>query len=125
MTSLAKELAVAGENPTVQFPVETVRQHAATVDLVADAVEVARSAVHQVTMDSQAYGQLCQFMPAMLGPVFGLAVEALYESVGSLQETASNLKTAAATTQETDLGSQRRLLATGGQQQGPLLELPL
>ncbi|WP_169734206.1 type VII secretion target [Hamadaea tsunoensis] len=107
----------------IQFPVAIVRQHAGTVDQVADAVELARSAVHEVSMDTQAYGQLCQFLPAILSPVFGLAVDALHESVGSLQETATKLRTAASTTQSTDVQAGQQTAAIPAQHPG--LNLPL
>lgn len=91
---------MAGE--VVEFPIALVQRHAGTVDAVADAVSTARSAVHEVTMDTQAYGQLCQFLPALLSPVFGLALDALHESIGSLQDTADKLRTAASNTETTD-----------------------
>jgi hypothetical protein len=76
---------MGAEGELVQFPIALVQQHAGTVDRVSDAVQLARSAVHEVTMDTQAYGQLCQFLPALLSPVFALAVDALYTTVDSLQ----------------------------------------
>lgn len=93
-------VAMAGE--VVEFPIGLVRQHAGTVDNVAGAVEMARSAVHEVTMDTGAYGQLCQFLPALLSPVFGMALDALQESMGALHETATKLRTAAGSTESTD-----------------------
>jgi hypothetical protein len=100
---------MAGDGEVIQFPIALVQQHAGTVDHVADAVEMARSAVHEVAMDTQAYGQLCQFLPVLLSPIFGLALDALHESVGSLQETASKLRTAASTTQATDTERQQAI----------------
>jgi hypothetical protein len=93
-------IVMAGE--VVEFPIGLVRQHAGTVDNVASAVEMARSAVHEVTMDTGAYGQLCQFLPAILSPIFGMALDALQESMGALHETADKLRTAAGATQSTD-----------------------
>jgi len=115
---------MGAEGELIQFPVALVQQHAGTVDRVSDAVELARSAVHEVAMDSQAYGQLCQFLPAMLSPVFGLAVNALHGTVDSLHETATNLRTAAANTESTDVSNGQSLL-TAGNQSRPRLELPL
>jgi hypothetical protein len=108
----------------IQFPVELVQRHAGTVDQVSDAVGLARSAVHEVTMDTQAYGQLCQFLPAILSPVFGLAVDALVGTVDSLQETASKLRTAATNTRNTDANSGQRIHAAGDQHRSRL-GLPL
>ncbi|WP_436528890.1 hypothetical protein [Actinoplanes sp. HUAS TT8] len=85
---------MAGE--LFQFPVGDVRRHADSTDVVADAVELARTAVREVTMDTQAYGQLCQFLPGLLSPIFALAAGALTETGESLRETAFNLRAAVA-----------------------------
>jgi hypothetical protein len=50
------------------FPADSVRRHAAAVDAIAADVEQARGAAAEVTMDTQAYGMLCQFLPALLMP---------------------------------------------------------
>jgi hypothetical protein len=113
---------MAGNGGTVQFPVTQVREHAGTVDGVSDAVGLARSAVHAVTLDTQAYGQLCQFLPAVLSPVFGLGVDALMGAVESLRETAAALRAAATGTDRTDANGQRRITAAGDH---PRLNLPL
>jgi hypothetical protein len=104
----------------VQFPVAAVRAHAGTVDGVAASVEQARSAVHQVTMDTGAYGKLCQFLPGLLAPVFGQAVDAMNGSIEALHETAAGLRAVADSTQSTDATGARRITAAG-----PLPELPL
>jgi hypothetical protein len=108
----------------VQFPAAAVRQHAAGVDGIADAVRLARSAVHETSMDTQAYGQLCQFLPGLLSPLFALATGALGDAGESLQEAADNLRAAAAGTTATDQDAARRLMAAGGHP-GPLPELRL
>jgi len=105
----------------VRFPAAAVQQHAGSVDGIADAVRQARSAVHEVTMDTQAYGQLCQFLPALLSPIFGLAIGALGEAGEALRETATNLRAVAASTVATDESAARTVRAAGG----PLPELPL
>jgi hypothetical protein len=102
----------------VQFPAAAVQQHAGSVDGIADAVGQARSAVHEVTMDNQAYGQLCQFLPGLLSPVFALAIGALDDAGDSLRETATNLRTVVSTTTATDESAAYRVRAT-------LPELPL
>jgi uncharacterized protein YukE len=103
-----------GAEQIVRFPVNMVEQHASTVEQVADGMEVARSAVREVTMERQAYGQLCQFLPAMLSPVFERAVDALVESVDALRETASDLRSAAALIDDADArGAQRVAGVTG------------
>ncbi len=102
----------------VQFPVHLVEQHAGTVERVADAMQTARSAVHEVTMDTGAYGQLCQFLPTILSPVFNSGVDTLYGTVDALHETAAKLRTTAASTHGTDVASSDRITKT-------TIELPL
>ena len=105
----------------VQFPADAVHRHASTVDGVADAVAHARAAVHELSMDTQAYGQLCQFLPELLSPIFSLAVDALDDNGVALRETADSLRTVAAASTATDASAGRRVQAAGG----PLLDLPL
>ncbi|WP_326549768.1 hypothetical protein [Micromonospora sp. NBC_01813] len=84
------------------FPADDVHRHSNSVDALADTVDQARAAVHEVTMDTQAYGQLCQFLPGLLSPIFLLAVDALAETGESLRETATNLRSAVSATTATD-----------------------
>lgn len=105
----------------VQFPGYRVEQHASTVDDVHDAMQTVRSAVHEVTMDNGAYGQLCQFLPGILSGVFEAGLDAMYQTVGVLQETATNLRTTAREMSATDAGGHERITQAGGSG----LELPL
>ncbi|MFC4069570.1 type VII secretion target [Actinoplanes subglobosus] len=86
----------------LRFPAEDVLRHAGSTDAVADAVEQARSAVREVTMDPQAYGQLCQFLPGLLSPIFAEAASALTDTGESLRGTAHHLRAAAASITATD-----------------------
>ncbi|GII22659.1 type VII secretion target [Planosporangium mesophilum] len=114
----------SGDGGLVRFPAEVVQHHAGVVEQVSEAVETARSAVREVTMDTQAYGVLCQFLPALLTPVFDLGVDALHSSVDALRETAAKLRTAAENTVGTDVSSAQRIGAAG-ESGRPRLELPL
>jgi excreted virulence factor EspC (type VII ESX diderm) len=105
----------------VEFPGASVLQHAAAVSEVSDRMAQARSAVREVTMDGQAYGQLCQFLPGLLSPLFGGAVEVMNDAVEALSETALKLRTTAAAIEATDAGSAGRLADAAG----PGLDLPL
>ena len=107
----------------VQFPAQQVERHVHSVEQVADAMQTARSAVHDVTMDNGAYGVLCQFLPAILSPVFGAGADALYSTVDSLHETAAKLRGTAVSMAGTDEASGHRITkAAGGH---PAIELPL
>jgi hypothetical protein len=110
---------MAGE--LVRFPVQEVERHAGSVEQVADAMETARSAVRDVTMDTGAYGILCQFLPGILTPVFERGADALYGSVDALHETAARLRSAAASTFGTDEASGNRITRAGH----PTIDLPL
>ena len=72
-------------------------------------------------MDSQAYGQLCQFLPSLLSRVFGSAVEVMNDAVEALEETALKLRATATDMESADIGSGRRLdNAAGPGRQPPL-----
>jgi hypothetical protein len=105
----------------VEFPAASVLQHAAAVSEASDQITQARSAVREVTMDSQAYGQLCQFLPGLLSPLFGSAVEVMNNAVDALEETALKLHATATAMEAADIGSARRLDNAAG----PTLALPL
>jgi hypothetical protein len=105
----------------VQFPAGSVRQHAAGVDAIAADVEQARNAAGHVTMDTQAYGVLCQFLPALLMPVFAVAATSLDGSADALRETAAGLRATADEMDGTDRAGARRITSAGP----PAIALPL
>lgn len=105
----------------VEFPAEAVLRHAGEVSAASGEMARARAAAGEVTMDSQAYGQLCQFLPALLSPLFGGAAEVMNDAVDALGETALKLRGTASEMTATDTGSARRLDAAAG----PGLDLPL
>jgi hypothetical protein len=103
------------------FPATAVLQHADAVTESADDMTTARAAIGDVAMDNQAYGQLCQFLPTLLTPLFAGAGDVMNDAVEALAETALNLRTTASAITATDAGSARRLDAAAG----PGLDLPL
>lgn len=107
----------------MQMPIDAVRGHAASVDQVGAGMEQARGAVREVSMDTGAYGQLCQFLPTVLTPVFGLATDALDATIDALGVTADNLRATADGAAATDDGAARRVRATSPA--APAVELPL
>ncbi len=109
----------------VQIMAPMVEQHASAVDQVGDAMELARSAVRDVTMDTRAYGQLCQFLPGILSPVFGLGLDALHSAIDVLHETAANLRTTAADVSAADTAASQRILRSATTPTSPAIELPL
>lgn len=107
-------------SPGVQFPASAVLRHAAATDEASELMAQARSAVQAVTMDSEAYGQLCRFLPALLNPLFGDAAGAISGAVEALGEAALKLRSTATALQAADTASARRVDAAG-----PGIELPL
>ena len=103
----------------MEFPAASVLQHAAVVSEACDQMTRARSAVGEVTMDGRAYGQLCQFLPGLLSPLFASAVEVMNGAVDALGETALKLHATATAMQAADVGSARRLDDAAGP--GPVL----
>ncbi|WP_341715819.1 type VII secretion target [Micromonospora sp. FIMYZ51] len=103
----------------MQMPITALDRHATAVDEAADRITTARSAAAQVQLGTQAYGQICAFLPRLIDPVGERAVTALDEAATALRETATSLRTVAATTESTDQGNARRVRASGR------LELPL
>lgn len=107
-------------DPTVQVPFEAVRRHAANVEQAGAQVDRARSAAGQVHMGRDAYGHLCQFLPALLDGLQQTAIHALTESASGLLQTADNLRAVAGTSQTTDQTTASRVTRSGG-----TIELPL
>lgn len=105
----------------VEFPTEAVLEHSTAVHEASLGMAQARAAAGEVVMDSQAYGQLCQFLPALLSPLFGSATGVMNDAADALGETALKLRTTAASMTTTDAGSARRLETAAG----PGIDLPL
>ncbi|GIF16760.1 type VII secretion target [Actinoplanes teichomyceticus] len=105
----------------LRFPAEAVLQHAGLVEKASDEVAQIRAAVGEISVSSDAYGQLCQFLPALLTPLFGSAVSVLNDATEALGETALNLRTAASRTTATDTASAQNL----HQAAGPSFDPPL
>ena len=99
----------------VRFPAASVLHHAAAVSDASEQLTQARSAVREVSMDGRAYGQLCQFLPGRLSPLFGSAVRAMNDAAEALGETALKLRATAAAMNATDFGIARRLDNAPGQ----------
>ncbi|MGK5683096.1 type VII secretion target [Actinoplanes sp. URMC 104] len=108
----------------MQVPIDAVRRHAGSVDAVADAVADAKAAVGQVSMDTQAYGQLCQFLPGLLQPAFDAALTALTGSTDGLRETAAGLRAVADNAARSDQAGADRV-TTAGRSPAGLPKLPL
>ncbi|MFI5929590.1 hypothetical protein ACIA3K_26950 [Micromonospora sp. NPDC051543] len=104
----------------MRMSVAAVSRHAAAVNDAADKMATARGAAAYVQMGTNAYGQICGFLPRLIDPVADRTVTALGESAEALREAAAGLRLAAASTEATDEASARRFADRAGR-----LELPL
>jgi hypothetical protein len=102
------------------MPTAAVAAHASSVDAAADGMETGRGAAAQVQMGTEAYGQICAFLPGLIDPVADRVVTALGESAAALRETALHLRAAAAAAESADDSGARRVSGAGTP-----LELPL
>lgn len=91
-----------------------LRTHAGSVDGVASAVDEARAAGTTVKLGRDAYGKLCQLIPALLDPIQQMGIDALAEAVTALQSTADRLRTAAGDYTGTDDAAAGRFTGNGG-----------
>ena len=99
---------------------DLLRQSAA-VGEASDQMRRARSAVREVTIDTQAYGQLCQFLPGLLSPLFVSASDAMNDATEALEETALKLRGVAAAMEQSDAQAAGEVNRAAG----PGLSLPL
>ncbi|WP_250034259.1 type VII secretion target [Paractinoplanes maris] len=84
-----------GAESGFEVQADAVGRQAATVDEVAEQVIQGRSAASAVTIGRDAYGFLCQLIPALLDPLQEATVDALQEAADSLQRSADDLRTTA------------------------------
>ena len=91
---------MAGDGITVT-PAE-LQTHATHVRSVSDQVANARAAGDEVRLDTGAYGQLCAFMPALLGRMQDQILDGLAAACGSLDDTAGRLRKAAGSYDSSD-----------------------
>jgi hypothetical protein len=92
----------------VRVSPEALGTHARSVDRVGLTVQLAMDAAGQVRLGTQAYGQLCQALPAMLDPLHDLAGRVLAEARSALDESARSLRTAADRYSTTDTAAAAR-----------------
>jgi excreted virulence factor EspC (type VII ESX diderm) len=83
---------------TMSFQVvsDELRAHASHLDGLTDRLNTAVSAAGQVTMDTEAYGVLCAFLPPIINAVTEQhATDTLHAAVQGMTDTANNVRTAA------------------------------
>jgi hypothetical protein len=82
---------VVGE-PGLHVDTEALTAHAASVEAAATAVRQAGAAAERVRLGFQAYGKLCQVVPASIDPVQRSAVSAARVSADALRSAADLLR---------------------------------
>src|SRR5256885_7972386 len=69
--------------------------HASHLDGVGDRLNTALDAAKIASMDDDAYGLLCAFLPPIINPMEEKGVEAIQAAIEGVQNTAGNVRTAA------------------------------
>jgi hypothetical protein len=100
---------VGGEHPDLRVDPDALNAHANSVDATATVVDRAGSAGEHVRLGSQAYGLLCQSVPASLGPIQQTAVVALRASASAMRSSARLLRQTAGLYQVCEETSAERL----------------
>ncbi|GAB4050592.1 type VII secretion target [Catellatospora paridis] len=84
-----------GAGTGVEVVSDQLRRHARTLDDLSGHEERVRNAAEHVTLDADAYGQMCQFMPTLFRPLQETIVKAVKQTTTSLSATAAALRHAA------------------------------
>lgn len=86
--------------------------HAGEVDAVGDGLSSAAQAGQAVQTGIEAYGQLCQFVPALLNNLQQAIVDGMTTAAESAHDTADRLRSVAAGYDSADGGAADRLRNT-------------
>jgi hypothetical protein len=86
--------------------------HAARVDTIGDGLGVAKEAGEATRVDTGAYGQLCQLVPALLNDLQTRLVDGIGGAEAAAHETADALRATAADYETADSNAADRLRKT-------------
>ncbi|WP_433299208.1 type VII secretion target [Actinoplanes sp. CA-030573] len=86
--------------------------HAAKVDGIGDGLTLAQRAGAVVRTDAGAYGQLCQFVPALINLLHSQVIDGIETAAGSAHDTADALRSVAAAYDSSDSNAAERLRNT-------------
>lgn len=86
--------------------------HASQVDGIGDGLDTAKLAGEAVRVDLGAYGQLCQFVPALLNGLQTTLIDGIGRAVTAAHDTAEALRSTAADYDSTDGNAADRLRKT-------------
>ena len=88
---------------------ETLTNHAARMQQVADSVSTAKGAGNAVQMGFGAYGQLCTIVPMIITVLQGFLIAGIDDAIESLKHTSEQLKSTADEYRRADESIQRDL----------------
>jgi hypothetical protein len=86
--------------------------HAGDIDTIGDGLTSAAQAGQTIQTGTGAYGQLCQFVPALLNGLQQSMVDGMKTAAGSAHDTADALRSVATTYDSTDGGAADRIRNT-------------
>ncbi|WP_433360216.1 type VII secretion target [Actinoplanes sp. CA-142083] len=86
--------------------------HAGEVDGIGDGLSEAASAAHTVQTGTGAYGQLCQFVPALLNGLQQAMADGMTTAADSAHDTADALRATAADYDGSDAGAAEKIRNT-------------
>jgi hypothetical protein len=98
--------------PALQVDAASLVAHARAVDDVGDGLTTTADAGRAVQTDAGAYGQLCQFVPALLNELQQAVVDGITTAAASVHETADALRSVAAAYDGADTTAAERLRST-------------
>jgi excreted virulence factor EspC (type VII ESX diderm) len=85
---------MAGDGDGFEVVAEELDVHAGRLDGIAQSVEQAYKAANTVRLGPGAYGQLCQFVPALIDPFERDSAETLGQAAQALRDSAARLREA-------------------------------
>lgn len=86
--------------------------HAGEIDGIGDGLTAAAQAGQTVQTDTGAYGELCQFVPALLNGLQQSMVDGMNSAAGSAHDTAAALRSVATAYDSTDGAAADRIRNT-------------
>jgi hypothetical protein len=86
--------------------------HARDVDGIGDGLDIAKRAGGAVRVETGAYGQLCQFVPALLNGLQTRLIDGIDSAVAATHDTANGLRATAADYDAADGNAADRMRGT-------------
>ena len=103
---------MSGADGQVQVNSADLVAHAGQIDGTGDGLTTAQQAGAAVRADSGAYGQLCQFVPALLNVLQSQIIDGIAIAASSVHDTADALRSVAAAYDSADRSAVDRIRNT-------------